>query len=461
MAHLPSQTSVETYTMKDFVYYKLPEIDCEPVSQRLEVNQQDSEGGKFGKSQKIIEAVLLGVHFGMLTLKVVSDENGNKRYTYESIDGGHRKRAVRDYVDGKFPAYDPVLKEVVYYSQLSVETKKLWDETVIVVTLYTNLTNAEQGEIFRLINTTTPVNHQEKLNSYGEILIASVIRETVRTVHNIVSTPHDLFEQTRTGAYKFIAPDNHRLRLEELVARIYYLYYNGGKIGPCDNSRLEEMYAQVDPKDVPRLKKKVDKHLDFLLDMATVSKHWNTSLMGWKELLSLVRVYLWLNATHGNNWRMDKPDEFYRKFKEIFNEYSKDVYNEHEEIFNAEFESANSSVKDIFNAYCTCYDSQEKQDQLMKWIMDPSRFDIEEYIMVKDPKRTLGRATHEAILSAQQYKDAEGNDLTMSEAEGGHNEAHAKGGKTTVDNITMVRKKDNRDRGTLSDAQWEAAMAVK
>ena len=49
----------------------------------------------------------------------------------------------------------------------------------------------------------------------------------------------------------------------------------------------------------------------------------------------------------------------------------------------------------------------------------------------------------------------------MSEAEGGHNEAHAKGGKTTVDNITMVRKKDNRDRGTLSDAQWEAAMAVK
>ena len=461
MAHLPSHTSVETYTMKDFVYEKLPQIDCHPVGQRLPINQDDSVGGIFGKSQKIIESLLQRIHFGMLTLNVVSDENGNKRYTYESIDGGHRKRAVRDYVAGKFPAYDPVLKEVVYYSQLSVETRKLWDETVIVVTFYTNLTNAQQGEIFRIINTTTPVNHQEKLNSYGNIPIANVIRETVRHIDDIVSNPHDLFEQTRTGAYKFIAPDNNRLRLEELVARIYYRYYSGGNVGPCDNIRLEEMYAHVDAKEVPGLKKKVDRHLDFLLKMATMSKHLNTSLMGWKELLALVRVFFWLDATLGKKWDIDKPQRFYEKFKEIFSEYSKDIYDEHDEIFNAEFESANSSVKDIFNAYCTCYDSQEKQDQLMKWIMDPSRFDIEEYIMVKDTKRTLGTVKNEAILAAQQFKDPEGNELTMKTAQGSHDRAYAKGGKTTVNTITMIRTQDNQDRGTLTDAQWEAAKAAE
>ena len=97
----------------------------------------------------------------------------------------------------------------------------------------------------------------------------------------------------------------------------------------------------------------------------------------------------------------------------------------------------------------------------MKWIMDPSRFDIEEYIMVKDTKRTLGTVKNEAILAAQQFKDPEGNELTMKTAQGSHDRAYAKGGKTTVNTITMIRTQDNQDRGTLTDAQWEAAKAAE
>ena len=53
------------------------------------------------KRQGIIDTVLRGYDFGELKLRTITKAL-NKHYRFRSIDGGHRKRAVRDFIDNKF-----------------------------------------------------------------------------------------------------------------------------------------------------------------------------------------------------------------------------------------------------------------------------------------------------------------------------------------------------------------------
>ena len=66
-------------------------IDCDPVGQRPDVESMT-------KRQGIIDTVLRGYDFGELKLRTINVGE----YRFRSIDGGHRKRAVRDFIDNKF-----------------------------------------------------------------------------------------------------------------------------------------------------------------------------------------------------------------------------------------------------------------------------------------------------------------------------------------------------------------------
>ena len=50
----------------------------------------------------------------------IGESPKNKLYKYESIDGGHRKRYIKGYMENKFPVRGK------YFSQLSDEDKKLF-----------------------------------------------------------------------------------------------------------------------------------------------------------------------------------------------------------------------------------------------------------------------------------------------------------------------------------------------
>ena len=69
-------------------------IDCDPVGQR-----PDAES--MSKKQGIIDTVIRGYDFGELKLRKLVKSIDN-HYSMRSIDGGHRKRAVRDFIDNKF-----------------------------------------------------------------------------------------------------------------------------------------------------------------------------------------------------------------------------------------------------------------------------------------------------------------------------------------------------------------------
>ena len=72
------------------------QIDCDPVGQRPDVES-------LSKKQGIIDTVIRGYDFGELKLRTLIEAvHRATHFKYRSIDGGHRKRAVRDFINNKF-----------------------------------------------------------------------------------------------------------------------------------------------------------------------------------------------------------------------------------------------------------------------------------------------------------------------------------------------------------------------
>ena len=168
----------QTLTIKQYVNDWYTKINCLPVGQRLPV----AIGPE--KREGIIRSILLGIDIGQITLV----ENSDDIYNYESVDGGHRKRYIWDYIQNKFSV------DGKYFNQLDQEKQKAFLNYEIVFSIYEPLDVYTKGYIFRALNETTKVEHQEMLNSYGNIPIANFIRELVRSVSGVNNTTHELFE---------------------------------------------------------------------------------------------------------------------------------------------------------------------------------------------------------------------------------------------------------------------------
>ena len=185
---MAQQFEIEPITIRDFLLQWYPTIDVQPVGQRLNTTNiiEAPEGAeKPAKSQGIIRTIREGENIGQITL--VRTENAT--YSYESVDGGHRKRYIKAFFENEFPLWGTQ----TYYRDLSIEDKKAFLDTELTFCIYDFLPNWRKGYIFRTLNETTDVKHQEEMNSYGEIPIAEHVRETVRIVSGINNKINKLF----------------------------------------------------------------------------------------------------------------------------------------------------------------------------------------------------------------------------------------------------------------------------
>ena len=160
MVRAPS-FETKSISILEFVTDWYPITDCSPVGQRLPVYTQPGNQ----KDQAIILSILNGISMGTITLVCVEDEPG--KWVWESLDGGHRKRAIRAYMNNEFSVNGK------FYAELSDEERAHFKNFKISFDLYAPMSKAMKGYIFRSINKTTPVNNQETLNSYGDLPIAN------------------------------------------------------------------------------------------------------------------------------------------------------------------------------------------------------------------------------------------------------------------------------------------------
>ena len=433
-------------------------IDCQPVGQRLPVSSQNNS-----KEAGIIQSIFDGESIGMITLMIIDSKANRKQrrdfmrtFEKESVDGGHRKRAIYAYYTGEFKV------DGKYYNDLSKEEQEKFLEFPLSFTCYTSMDNDRKGRIFRNLNKTTDVNFIEMLNSYGDITIANYVREKVRFVDQINNAYHDLFDFHFTPSgevvYEYLSFDNDRLKQDHLFARIVHRYvkFPNQLLGGSSDDQLETMYKEEDLNIDPKTNTKIDRHLDFLRMMAQMSKNYNKrglTLHDFKILsalhLYLVDTYKVFNVKDALNLfkTYSTADVELKKGTDKNGKYSKDVH-----------KASGYAVNLMYTRYINAPQHETKTAEAFSYLLREMG-DVEKFLDIKDPVKSFSFSQRQAKLAEQGYVCAiDGKDLTMEEAHAAHIVAHSKGGKTVYSNLAMVRACYNIDMGTMNLNEYKETL---
>jgi 5-methylcytosine-specific restriction endonuclease McrA len=438
-------------TIRDFLMM-YSDIDTQPVGQRLDTELKYESGGRETKAQGIVGSILRGIDLGQITVHECDGE-----FVYVSIDGGHRKRYIKAFFENMFRVNGK------YYRDLSQEEKDLFLNTELTFCIYSNLNVWDIGYIFRSLNKTTDVNHQEMLNSYGDIPIANAVRETVRRVAGINNKFHSLFEYTQRDDkprnFINLQFDNKRLRIDEIVARIFCRYYDGGGLGRADDKSLEEMYeAELTQKEVQKLVSKVTKCLNFLEDIAEVRKRHNSLGLSQKEFSMFTRIWMYMEEEYGT-FKINDIETFYLTVSQVASEFFKPYDNQEAFLREESPFDFNKTKGQQFKDTLTEHRNLNHIKTTLMWLIE--RLDMKSLVTLKDPQRLFPRDWRENKLAEQGFKCAvDGKPLTMENAQGGHIISHADGGRTIYDNLAMISTEHNRKMGSMSLEKYKELLSI-
>jgi len=439
-------------TLGEFVDKWISRIDCNPVGQRLDTDPSGDK--KIG----IMESVNLGINFGELTVcKTPNNPNG---YEFESIDGGHRKRSVRDYtgtntiqrfkVNGKF------------YSELSNKEREELRNYQITLVIYNELDVYTKGFIFRTLNETTDVNDQEMRNSFGDIKVANVIRESVRLVPGIDNVNHELFELTQVGKFRWLEFDNLRLKIEEMVARIVHRISVQTKdvnfLGESSQDQLVKMYQNNDTIDTNKVKKTLKEVLDYLLKCSVNHRRIYKRGLSQRDFKLLVFVYFFMKDSY-KRFRIEDYDLFIQGFKDgmltVLDSESK-----YGKILNKQsWDKKGRTISEAFKGYLGAPHHLLKIQQVVQWLL--GEFDVENFIIIQETKSDWSYDQKVRKLIQQNHTCyIDGDKVTFEECEAAHIDSDKYGGKRTYDNFVMVKKHYNRDMGTMNLEDYKNSLTI-
>lgn len=444
---LPGAT--RTVTIGDFWINHLGKINCMPEGQRLDTDPTLIGVSSPSKAQGIIRSLLSeNIDLGTIIVSQIGDGDEAK---FESVDGGHRKRAISDFLINKFPLFECGR----YYRDLTDEERLALLSTELTVIVYTDLAPEDVAHIFQTVNKSTDVNHMEMLNSYNVIPVAKVIRETARSVKGVGNKCHPLFgnyQKNGMTKYDYLNFDNARLKIDKKVARIFYRYYNGGGLGPCAEENLEEMYnAYPDLQTMLKLKKKVNKCLSFIRDMAEVVNKTLRRGLTEKEFRVFERLYMFMETEFGD-FKINDKTEFGKAVISAYMPFFKMPYDSQIPALlkKSPFDSTKTIGKQ-FNDALNVYDTLEHVEFPIVELIKRPELKIEQLITIKDKNRLFSRTDRETKLAEQGFVCAiDGMPLSFEEAEAAHIIAHSLGGRTVYKNLAMVRAKYNKMMGSMS-----------
>jgi len=446
MAAKNRKYTIQPITIGEFHQKWLSKIDCLPVGQRLPVKSTDKS-----KEVGIIKTLLDGFDFGLITIMHVTpkEESIFCNYEYESIDGGHRKRALASYLNNEFRVNGK------FFGELTEDEQEHFLSIPLTFCIYEELDCATKGLIFRTLNKTTDVNFIEMLNSYGDTPIANFVRETVRLVKQIDNSFHELFEfkinAKGEARYKYLSFDNDRLKQDHFFARIAYRYvmHSNNLLGGSADEDIEAMYEsdEIDESVIKRIEKKTKAHLNFLRTMADYRKQkFNGTGLTQHDIKALSFLYFYMLDTYGL-FQIKDSEQFFEAFavanSALLNKDGK---------FKNELVPGDSgyNVPTMYKKFIAAPWSTPKVTAAISYLVREMP-DLESLILVKDTTRTFTKAESIAKLSEQRFKCAiDGRKLNLSDAEAAHIVAHTNGGRTVYSNLAMVRAEYNKAMGSMN-----------
>lgn len=441
-------------TIRDFRDTMYHKTECQPVGQRLPVYSKDN-----AKAIGIIRTILGGIDIGVITVMKLNHQQkrtaATVKFEFESIDGGHRKRALWAYLQDGFMVHGK------YFSQLSEKEQDAFLDTELSFSVYKTLDSATKGHIFRTLNKTTDVNFIEMLNSYGDIPVANFIRETVRIVKQIDNECNTLFEFTLNTKnepnYTYLSFDNDRLKQDHAFARIAHRYIQHPKklLGGSSDIELEAMYEDsiLTMKDIPVAKIKA--HLDFLRKMAMYRKQQFKTGLTQHDFKAMSYLYFYLSDTYGT---FDIPDA--EEFFKVYARANSALMNKDGDYAETIHESSGYSVQVMYKKYIAAPWDGKRLKTAVSYLIGEMG-DIENIISVKDNSRSFTVLEKEAKLAEQNFVCAiDLKPLKWKDAHAAHIVAHTNGGRTIYSNLAMVRACYNTEMGTMDLNQYKENVAA-
>ena len=438
--------TTETKTIREFRDEIYHQTDCQPVGQRLPVYSVNNS-----KGVGILSTLIDGISLGTITIM----KTGGSRFVYESIDGGHRKRNLWDYLNNRFKVNGK------FFSELPKEEQDAFLDRGITFDIYEPLDAGTKGHIFRKLNKTTDVNFIEMINSYGDIPIANYIRETVRVVRQIDNVIHPLFDFALNvkdkPIYTYLNFDNDRLKQDHAFARLVYRWVRHPKqlLGGSSDSAIETMYEDPDltTKDIPM--SKIKAQLDFLRKVAMYKKQYNKKGLGQHDFKALSYLYFYLVDTYGS---FEIPD--YEEFFKAYSHANHALMKSDGEFSKVVHETSGYSVQIMYKKYIAAPWDGKKISTAIAYLIGQMG-DIESLIETRDNNRSFSVVEKEAKLPEQNFVCAvDGKSLKWKDAHAAHIVAHANGGRTVYSNLAMVRACYNTEMGTMNLNQYKEMVAA-
>lgn len=449
-------------TIREF-FLDSANIECNPIWQRPNVSSvANSEKATPSKQQSIMQSIIDGIDIGEIKL---CKYKGRK----SSIDGGNRKRAILDFLNNRFKLHKSSSLGAKLYRDLPEDVKESIMNYTLRFIQYGEMTDSVISKLFRSTNNTTHVNHQEYLNSYGMNPIACLVRETVREFDEIGNTKHPLFKCSakKNGEieYEYLAFDNKRLFLEEVVARILCRVVHGETFGIASDLMLEKMYIEKglecenDPKLLDTYSKKLTAALDFILNVAKPASLIRGKGITKRQASMIIRLYFHFKEKYGE-FRVPCYEDFWKAFSEAFSKF--DSRNPTRKETFREGANGTGQIRVVSEAFAGNYtsfdlDNSWKVKKSLEWLLE--EFDPLDVIVPLDAKRCFSREEIEKALIDQKFKCyVDGKALTMKEAAGAHKKAWSKGGKTVRKNLVAVRSVHNKQSGSMDIDTYKKAM---
>jgi hypothetical protein len=193
-------------------------IDPRPKYQRDAVWKRHQQ-------QLLIDSMLRGYDVPKIYLRELP---GNKQYSFETIDGQQRLRAIWEFFNNEYRLNADFSPEqgAVLYSELDMETKRRLDHYSITVVIVRDAAEIETREMFCRLQNGTPLNSAEKRNA-----MLSKMRDFCDSL-----AEHKFFLNS-------VAFSNKRMEHQHVAAQTVTLELRGGP-ATCSAPSLGKLYKE-------------------------------------------------------------------------------------------------------------------------------------------------------------------------------------------------------------------------
>ena len=434
------ETIPEKITIGDYSTYLASRVDLSPIGQRNEKTKTPiATGKKASKSQSIIGAIFTGFDLCEIQIAVRISNGGywkSKKdfQVVESLDGGHRKRSIKDFIAGKFPTHKSSPIGSKYFSELTEVELDYFLGYELTFKIFTNLTDKEIGQQFRQTNKVDALNFAETMNSYGLLLQIAALRRLTMVVNEIGEEIDEVlpwFEKAPDRAF-----DNTGMQYLEQILESAVLNTNG--FGTVTHDDIVEFIENdMKEKEVKSLIEKVKKEYTFYNSIAPYFKRVTKKKISVKDFHIFRIVYFnlfaksarfkvedyqglgealadlqydWLDTVGGEKYVDDDGNDLDAKLKTIGVAYA-------------------SYVKKIGNAGA--------YNEAIAWVDD--WLDVDEFVTFKGAERVFPTdMMRKKWRNVGKINEVTGESIAWEDVVGAHIVPDSEGGLITYENLMIT-----------------------